>query len=139
MPKLGRNQLCPLHKRRDCCGRAEFVRYPKPKNLSRNGVTTDPDGREKCTPAVLRARKNMLLNRPHPTCAACGEEFTDYRDVELAHKESKGNGGFKHDDRWPNLCLMHLAENREQGSRSLADYLQWRREKGLQVPEVSCV
>jgi hypothetical protein len=133
MSNLRKNELCMLHKRRDCCGRAESVRYKKPQNRSINGVTKYPDGREKCSLAVLRARKNILLNRPHPVCAACGEEFTDYRDVELAHKESKGLGGSKHDDRWPNLCLMHKSENREQGSRSLADYLAWRIEKGLPV------
>jgi len=43
-------------------------------------------------------------------------------------------GGGKHDDRWENLCLMHRNRNREQGSRSLADYLKWRMEKRLPVP-----
>jgi hypothetical protein len=31
--------------------------------------------------------------------------------------------------------LMHREENREQGSRSLNDYLRWRIEKRLPVPE----
>jgi len=64
---------------------------------------------------------------------ACGSEFTDYRDVELAHRESKRMGGSRRDDRFSNLVLMHAVENREQGSRSLADYLAWRIEKGLPV------
>lgn len=54
--------------------------------------------------------------------------------MELAHKNSKGMNGWKTDDSWPNLCLMHRNENREQGSRSLTDYLKWRVEKRLPVP-----
>ena len=54
----------------------------------------------------------------------------------MSARESKGAGGHKHDSRMSNLVLMHWAENREQGSRSLADYLAWRREKGLPVPEL---
>jgi 5-methylcytosine-specific restriction endonuclease McrA len=91
------------------------------------------DGREKCTPAELRRRKMKLL-KSDPVCAACGQVFDDYRYVELAHKASKGIGGGKHDDRWENLVLMHRNENREQGSRSLIDYLKWRMEKRLPVP-----
>jgi len=64
----------------------------------------------------------MLLQK-NPVCLACGEKFTDYSEVELAHRESKGMGGGRRDDSWTNLYLMCAKGNREQGSRSLERYL----------------
>jgi 5-methylcytosine-specific restriction endonuclease McrA len=133
MKTLPKKAKCPLHGGYYCCGRArpslETRKFP-----SHNGIIRYPDGREKCSPAILTFRKGVLLKK-NPFCAACGKLFDDYRDVELAHIECKGSGGFKHDDRWENLVLMHRDENREQGSRSLNDYLRWRIEKRLPVPE----
>lgn len=126
MKRLRANEKCPLHGGLYCCGR-ERPAY-EPGKYAQHGVTKFPDGREKCSPSELTRRKGILLKRD-PVCAACGRTFDDYRDVELAHVESKGMGGGKHDDRWENLVLMHLEENREQGSRSLSDYLAWRIEK----------
>ncbi len=127
--KLRAKELCPLHRRRDCCGRAEFQRYAQRKHASKgiwspvgHGVMRAPDGREKCSPAALRRRKDELIRRD-PTCIACGQQFSCYSEIELAHIESKGNGGFKRNDARNNLALMHADENREQGSRSLEDYL----------------
>ncbi len=126
--KLRRNERCPLHGRRDCCGRESRTKAKSEKFQSRNGVTTMPDGREVCTPAVLRRRKDTLI-RKHPYCAACEilnpeqAKFTDYDEIELAHKESKGFNGYKRDDSFSNICLMHKSENREQGSRSFEQYI----------------
>ncbi len=70
-----------------------------------------------------------MLIRKHPYCAACEilnpeqAKFTDYDEIELAHRESKGHGGFKHDDRIENLFLAHKACNREQGSRSFDQFI----------------
>jgi hypothetical protein len=125
---LPKNAKCPIHGGYYCCGRERPV-----GNYGSSGVTVLEDGREKCTPAELRRRKDKLL-KGDPVCAACGQVFEDYRYVELAHKESKGMNGHKVDDRWGNLCLMHRNENHEQGSRSLTDYLKWRMEKRLPVP-----
>jgi 5-methylcytosine-specific restriction endonuclease McrA len=130
MRTLPKNAKCPIHGGLYCCGRSRPTADP----YIRHGVKKLDDGREICTPSELRRRKSILLKRD-PVCAACGKVFDDYRDVELAHIESKGLGGGKHDDRWENLVLMHRDENREQGSRSLNDYLRWRIEKHLPVPE----
>ena len=132
MKTLRKNEKCPIHGGFFCCGR-ERPSLEARKFASVNGIVRYPDGREKCSPSVLGYRKGVLLKK-HPFCAACGELFEDYRDVELAHVKSKGAGGGKHDDRWENLTLMHRDENREQGSRSLTDYLKWRMEKRLPVP-----
>ena len=130
--KLRRNERCPLHGRFDCCGRE--LRKPKaPKYPTHNGVTTYPDGREECTPAILRRRKDKLI-RFKPYCGICEilnpekSQFTEYDEIELSHKESKGHGGFKHDDRIENLFLAHKACNRDQGSRSFDDYIAMKLE-----------
>jgi hypothetical protein len=127
--KLKPKQLCPLHRRRDCCGRAEFVPYAQVKKPGHgiwqpvsSGLWRAPDGREKASKAVLRRRKDSLLRQGVP-CAACGNKFSDYREVELAHRVSCGAGGYKRNDAMSNLTLMCAAANRDQGSMDLEIYL----------------
>lgn len=122
-------ERCPLHGRRDCCGRSEYVRYAQPRHASertwvkvRPGLFRSTDGREKCSKAEMKRRKDRML-RENPICGACGEGFKDYYDVELSHRESKGIGGARRDDSLPNLYLMHTRGNRAQGSRDLEEYL----------------
>lgn len=125
--KLRINERCPLHGRRDCCGRAEVSRYRKPVHALKfimvaPGVKRFPDGREVCSKSALRHRKDKLI-KADPVCAACGQTFTDYSDIELAHRKGKGSGGGKHDSRMSNLALLHARANREQGSMDLDIYL----------------
>lgn len=128
--KLKAKQMCPLHRRRDCCGRSEFNRYRQPTHEKKgiwtrvvDGVMRAPDGREKCSPRELRRRKAWFI-RNQPTCVACNRGFSVYDEIELAHKSGKGIGSGKRDDSWANLAgLMHADENREQGSRPLETYL----------------
>lgn len=130
--KLRTGEWCPLHSSKRCaCHDTEEVRLVKaPKHITRSdGTRVYPDGREKCPPAVLKRRKDQLIKQD-PTCIACGEGFTTYEEIELAHKESKGSGGFKHDDRWPNLALMHRIGNRRQGSMPLDLFLELCKAKG---------
>ena len=56
-------------------------------------------------------------------CDACDSPFLDYREVELAHIESKGSGGWKRDDRLRNLRLLQSETNSDCGSRNLIDYI----------------
>jgi 5-methylcytosine-specific restriction endonuclease McrA len=125
--RLRANEPCPLHQnsRRCLCHGQAVARESKARKPSGPVRRIDdphhPRGwRELCSPAEMKRRKDKLL-RDHHTCAGCGEHFTSYDEVELAHKVPKGGG--KRDDSWENLCLMHKAENREQGSRSLEQYL----------------
>jgi 5-methylcytosine-specific restriction endonuclease McrA len=127
--KLRAKEICPLHRRRDCCGRSEFNRYTQPRHelkykVIRPGVKLYPDGREVCSPAELKRRKDYLLLAWNPHCVACGEAFTDYAAVELAHKKSKGMGGSRRRDNWDNLVLMCVGCNRDQGSMDLDEYLE---------------
>lgn len=130
---LSATQRCPIHKRLDCCGRSERpargrMKAPRWK-LVGPGVKQFPDGHIERTPAALTRRKNWLLQNGH-TCAACHEPFDDYREVELAHRISKGSGGWKRDDSDGNLVLMHKTANRDQGSMDLKTYLatKWKPE-----------
>lgn len=137
--KLKANQPCPLHRgSKVCCGRSEAARTRIQKRghgiwqFVRSGLWRAPDGRERCSAAELRRRKDGLL-RQGVRCAACGEGFADYRDVELAHLSGKGMSGAFHNDSLANLTLMHQRANREQGSMDLQSYLRdkWKPEHCL--------
>ena len=132
---------CPIPGHRNsitCCGRAAMSeRGPKsaPKwKYVGAGIRQYPDGHIERTPAALKRHKDYLL-RNSAKCVACEESFNDYREVELAHKHSKGAGGWKRDDSDANLVLMHKSANRTQGSLNLETYLAsyWKPEhcKGL--------
>lgn len=125
--KLRINQPCPIPSHRGsktCCGRSivrTAVAAPKWRLIA-PGTKLFPDGHVERSPAALNKVKAMMLRRGD-RCIACGDEFSDCSQIELAHKESKGMGGWKRNDDIPNLALMHADENREQGSRSLDVYL----------------
>jgi 5-methylcytosine-specific restriction endonuclease McrA len=127
--KLKAKELCPLHRRRDCCGRTSNSPPLKDRSrhgiwqLVRTGLWRSADGRERCSTGELKKRKAKLL-AADPTCAACGRKFDDYRDVELSHKTGKGIGGAFRDDSMKNLTLLCTAANRDQGSMDLETYLR---------------
>ncbi len=131
--KLRAKELCPLHRRRDCCGRSqEIARAVTPKPNWRGigpGVREYPGGRIVKTPAALKRRKDFLLKK-ETVCAACEEAFTDYREVDLAHREGAGMSGWKRDDSDANTTLLHHGANIAQGSLDLEIYLRdyWRPE-----------
>ena len=131
--KLGRKERCPIHRRLDCCGRAPapaFRALEHKGQTRRGGVITFADGRERCTPAEKRRRKNKML-AARPICDACGERFTEYDEADLGHNKSKGLNGSKVDDSWGNIFLIHRAGNSAQGSRSLEAYLAECQARGV--------
>lgn len=126
MNRLRRNQMCPLHRSFFCCGRnTPFTRKnaaPKLRHSTPDSTIIEdrfhPRGyREKCSPRELTRRKMRLMLSGVKLCFYCQQEFTDFREVELAHKEPKGMGGARHDDHMENLTLAHHACNHENGSR----------------------
>jgi hypothetical protein len=130
---LRSGELCPLHRSKRCaCHGPDEVRLTRKRKyeIRTDGTRVFPDGREVCAPGVLKRRKDQLIKQD-PSCIACGEGFKTYEEIELAHKESKGNGGFKRDDRWPNLALMHKNGNRRQGSKPLEYFLAECKAKGI--------
>ena len=130
--KLRANERCPIHRSKFCCGRALKVKAVKELKFRQlnDGTKIFPDGREIYPPSKLKRIKDKMLSYD-PTCKACGIEFTEYSEVELAHKESKGSGAFKRDDREINLYLMCKSGNRRQGSMSLESYLELCKSKGI--------
>lgn len=121
---------CPIpgHKNSTtCCGRGERPERGK-KSEPRwryvgAGVRQYPDGHIERTPAAKRRRKDELLRKCN-ACAACGEPFDDYREIELGHIRSTGMNGWKRDDSDKNLCLLlHVGANRAQGSREFTEYM----------------
>jgi hypothetical protein len=125
--KPGERCPIPAHKgSRTCCGRGDFkkikTRHEVTRKVVGRGTYLLPDGRIERDKAALRRVKNDFL-KAGKGCAACDLPFLEYGDVELAHIESCGMNGHKRNDAIGNLTLMHKDENREQGSRSLADYL----------------
>lgn len=137
--RLNKSERCPIHNSFFCCGRE---RLRSKKYQYRQHIRALPDGRVVCSQAELTRRKKKLL-RDHPFCAACevldpeNARFADFRDVHLAHMNSKGHGGGKHDDSWPNLRLMHAAENIEMGSRSFERYISDKLEKRRKESEAA--
>jgi hypothetical protein len=132
--KLRNGERCPIHGKTTCCGRSDVPRHIRPVKhgifeLVRPGVWRAPDGRERCSKAELRRRKHVLLKND-PTCAACHQQFSDYSEVELAHRLGKGLNGSTHDSRMENLTLLHRGANQAQGSVPLDIYLatMWKLE-----------
>lgn len=131
--KLRPGKKCPLHHSKVCgCHGITFVReviHELKYRIRSDGTKVFPDGREICPPAVLRGRKDRLIeSQLNPTCGACDKCFEDYNEIELGHKISKGMNGGKRRDNWDNLFLIHSTCNREQGSMPLDLF---REKKGL--------
>lgn len=138
MPRLRRNEPCPLHRgNRFCCGRGGVNITSKRQSRAyveiAPGVKRYPDGREVCSPAALKKRKDALL-RQNALCIFCGQTFSDYREVDLCHVESKGMNGWRRNDSMNNLELGHRVSNLDCGSRSIGEYINDIRKAGKKFP-----
>jgi len=135
--RLKKNERCPLHGRKDCCGRGGIntrsQRQSRRYILIAPGVRRYDDGREARSDAALKQLKDKKL-RTDPTCYACGQQFSDYREVELAHIESKGLGSWKRDDSEKNTVLLHMVTNRDCGSQNLDEYIARMKAEGKKFP-----
>jgi hypothetical protein len=125
-----------------CCGRGGVnivsKRQSRQYEMVAPGVKRYPDGREVLSPAALKARKDAML-RTNPHCVFCGQQFSDYREVDLCHVESKGMNGWRRNDSMRNLDVGHRLSNMECGSRNLYDYIDSVRKAGKKFPcEASC-
>lgn len=130
--KLKPGERCPIHRRRDCCGRAEVHVYERKKHTKweqvRPGVrrigdehADHPDGyRYKYSPAEMKKVVDKRIREQHGICAECHEPFTDYREVGPDHIKPKGMGGARADDRPENIRAVHHTCNSEKGSRRIS-------------------
>ena len=116
--KLRRNEYCPIHRSAFCCGRG---RTPKERR-ERLGVQRIDDPhhprgyREFRSPAEMRKLLSRKIVEQDRKCAICHEEFTDYNDVVLDHKDPKGMGGPWRDDHPDNVRAAHWWCNGKKGS-----------------------
>jgi hypothetical protein len=131
MPKLPKNVLCPIHRRRDCCGRSEFARYAQKKHTKWETVRTGvrrirdeharhPDGyRYRLSKSEMT---KVLIKKVHEQfgwCSICQMMLEDMQDVVPDHKEPRGMGGAWRDDRPENIGAAHSRCNLEKGSKRI--------------------
>jgi len=122
--KLRRNEYCPIHRSRYCCGREPIRRDPR---LIRPGVqrVEDPHHtrgyRELRSPAEMRKLLKRKIVKQQSRCAICLEEFTDYNDIVPDHIDPRGMGGAFRDDHPSNIQAVHYWCNSEKGSSRMGD------------------
>jgi hypothetical protein len=117
--RLRRNEYCPIHRSRFCCGREPIQRAPR---LVRPGVqrVEDPHHprgyRELRSPAEMRKLMNRKIVEQKGICPICEEEFTNYSDIVPDHIDPRGMGGAFRDDHPMNIRAVHFWCNSEKGS-----------------------
>lgn len=111
----------------------ESKRQSRQYEMVAPGVKRFPDGREVCSPAALKKRKDALLRQGEP-CVFCSQPFSDYREVDLCHIRSKGMNGWRRDDSALNTTLGHHSSNIDCGSRSINEYMEAMRAAGKKFP-----
>ena len=127
--KLKAKELCPIHRRRDCCGRAEFHRYAQGAHRtskweslghgwSRLPDSDSPDGyRYRLSASAMRRVVLRKLREQNNCCGICGREFYDMSEVVPDHIQPKGSGGGRRDDHPRNIQAAHADCNIKKGSR----------------------
>ena len=92
------------------------------------GVWIYPNGREvlqhnDAGRKILQERWKKAWRECNGICCLCGHAVHPFA-ATLEHKNSKGAGGGKHDDRQSNLGISPRAGNVAKGSLSLEQYLK---------------
>jgi hypothetical protein len=124
MNGLKKNERCPIHNSFFCCGREQVKRrtFHCGGAVERIEDATHSMGyREICSRAELRKRLLKKIEEQGGMCAdpklgGCGQPLSDFRGVELDHKEPKGMGGARRDDSLSNLQALCVECNRKKGS-----------------------
>ncbi len=133
--KLKNGQLCPLHRRRNCCGRDDSPSVFRKKSgkweTVRVGVRKI---RDEHSPTGYRwklsqsEREKVILRKLREnggTCGICGFAIEDISDVVPDHIEPKGMGGAFADDgeNGANLQPAHSKCNLEKGSKRMLPHI----------------
>lgn len=117
--RLRRNQKCPIHKSKFCCGR-EVARQERRQirlGVQRVEDPHHPRGyRELRSPAEMRKLMDRKIIEQNSECALCHVVFTDYGDIVPDHINPKGMGGAFRDDHPENIQAVHWWCNSEKGS-----------------------
>jgi hypothetical protein len=89
--KLRRNEFCPIHRSRFCCGRQQ-TRNERRLSLGVRRIEDEhhPRGyRELRSQAEMRRLLNRKITEQNGKCAICHKEFSDYSEIVPDHKHSK--------------------------------------------------
>ena len=119
--KLHRNQYCPIHHSRFCCGREEASKAGRlTRGVERIDDPNHPRGyRELRSPAELRKVLTQKISAQQGNCGICHLPFTDCKDIVPDHIEPKGMGAAWRDDHPDNIQAAHRLCNFLKGSRRL--------------------
>jgi PP-loop superfamily ATP-utilizing enzyme len=122
--KLRRNEICPIHHSRFCCGRAAqttAVRHVLTWKRIGPGVKQHVETRLiRRSPAAMRALLVKKIAEQENRCYLCHELFDDFRQIVAEHIKPKGMNGGKRDDSEENIAAAHnFPCNAEKGSRRL--------------------
>lgn len=123
--RIRTNDLCILHRRRNCCGRESLTTHHSKDSTI--WITIGPgvkrnklDGRERRSPSAMRKLLGQKVQEQKFLCGICFEPFIDVRDIVPDHKEPKGAGGQWRDDSPGNIQAVHnFPCNMEKGSTRL--------------------
>ncbi len=127
--KLRKDERCPIHGRRDCCGRKEEQRTPEQtKGWTRIGPGVykiadehHPRGyRIRRSKAAMRNFLLIQVRRQKGLCFWCQKEFIDITEIVPDHREPRGAGGAWRDDHEDNIVAAHSSCNMEKGSKRIA-------------------
>ena len=117
--RLRRNQLCPIHHSRFCCGREMTPRERRSRQMGVRRIEDPhhPRGyRELRSNAEMRKLMNQKIDLQHGKCALCDGKFTDYGDVVPDHISPRGMDGAWRDDHPDNIQAVHWWCNGKKGS-----------------------
>jgi hypothetical protein len=102
--------------------------FPKPSQLRRKheAIKVFPCGREVCSASKAgqleyQRRTELMYERDNGVCCICHQliDVTEYPTFE--HKDGRGMGGARRDDRIENNGVAHWECNSEKGSRRLME------------------
>ncbi len=114
--KLTKNDFCPIHRSRFCCGRKQ-----NQKALAGVRRIEDPHHsrgyREYRSPAAMRRLLKQKIREQNSRCAICRRQFRRFEDAVPDHIEPKGMGGARHDDHPDNIQAVHRGCNFRKGSK----------------------
>jgi len=99
-----------------------------PKKPIEGAFRVMPDGREICskTPSGKREYNRRIVvmwKRDGCRCCLCGQPI-NLREATFEHKESRGLGGGKRDDRIESNGVSHWNGNMAKGSMHIDNYLE---------------
>lgn len=130
--KLKLGQVCPLHRRRNCCGREADppVRYRNNSKWEtvrmgwrriKDEHADHPDGyRYRLSKSEMQKVLDRKIVAQKGICALCHKPMDDYGNIAPDHIKPKGGGGARRDDRESNIqAVHHFPCNVEKGSKRI--------------------